>query len=84
VIGRAIGEVLALGVGVALSPLAILALVVMLVAPDGVRPAWAFFGAWILSLCLVSTVVLLLADGADASENGAPATWANVVKIVVG
>jgi len=83
-IGRAIGEVLALGVGVALSPLAIVALVVMLVAPGGVRPAWTFFGAWILSLCVVSTVVLLLADGADASENGAPATWANVVKIVVG
>jgi len=82
--GQAIGEVLAYGVGVALSPLAIVALVVMLVSPDGGRPAWAFAGAWVLSLGMVSTVVLLVADGADASTNGAPATWVSVVKIVIG
>ena len=83
-IGQAIGEVLAFGVGIALSPLAIVALVVMLVAPAGARPAWTFLGAWVLSLCSLSTLVLLLADGADASENGAPATWVNVVKVIVG
>jgi Sap, sulfolipid-1-addressing protein len=82
--GQAIGEVLAFGVGVALSPLAIVAVVVMLVSGDGGRPAWAFAGAWVLSLGVVSTVVLLVADGADASTNGAPATWVSVVKIVVG
>jgi len=82
--GEAIGEVLAFGVGIALSPLAIVALVVMLVAPGGARPAWAFAGAWALSLALVATLVLLLADGSDASASGAPATWVSVVKIVVG
>jgi len=82
--GQAIGEVLAFGVGVALSPLAIVAVVVMLVSPDGARPAWAFAGAWVLSLGVVSTVVLLVADGADASRNGAPASWVSVVKIVLG
>jgi len=83
-IGQAIGEVLAFGIGVALSPLAIVAVVVMLVAQDRARSAWAFAGAWALSLTLVSTLVLLLADGADASADGAPATWVSVVKIVVG
>jgi len=82
--GEAIGEVLAFGVGVALSPLAIVALVVMLVAPGGARPAWAFAGAWPLSLALVATLVLLLADGSDASASGTPATCVNVVKIVGG
>ena len=82
--GEAIGEVLVFGVGVALSPLAIVALVVMLVAPGSRRPAWAFVGVWVLSLALVATLVLLLADGADASVNGAPASWVSVVKIVVG
>lgn len=82
--GQAIGEVIAFGVGVALSPLAIVALAMMLVGPAGPRPAWAFAGAWILSLAVVSALVLLLADGADASANGAPATWVAVVKIVVG
>ncbi|MGE5764735.1 MAG: GAP family protein, partial [Mycobacterium leprae] len=64
--GQAIGEVLAFGVGVALSPLAIVAAVVMLVAADGVPRAWAFAGGWVLSLALVSTLALLLADGAHA------------------
>ena len=82
--GQAIGEVLAVGVGVALSPLAIVAVVVILVSPGGARPAWAFAGAWVLSLGLVSTFVLLIADGADASANGAPASWVSMVKIVVG
>lgn len=83
-IGQAIAEVLAFGVGVALSPLAVVAVVVMLVSRDGIRPAWAFGGAWVLSLGLVSTVVLLVADGADPSTNGAPASWVSVVKIAVG
>ena len=83
-IGEAIGEVLALGVGVALSPLAIVAVVVMLVSPEGARPAWAFAGAWVLSLGAVSTLVLLVADDAGASANGAPASWVSVLKIVVG
>ena len=56
-IGQAIGEVLAFGVGVALSPLAIVALVVMLVSPDGARAAWVFAGAWMLSLGLACAVV---------------------------
>jgi hypothetical protein len=81
--GQAIGEVLAFGVGVALSPLAIVALVLMLVGPGGARPAWVFAGAWVGSLALVSALVLLLADGADASENRGPATWVSVLKIVV-
>ena len=83
-IGQAVGEVLAFGVGVALSPLAIVALVVLLVARGGARPAWAFAGSWVLSLTVVSTLVLLLADGADASAHGAPATWVSILKIAVG
>ena len=47
-------------------------------------PAWTFAATWVVSLALVSTLVLLLADGADASAHGAPATWVSIVKIVVG
>jgi hypothetical protein len=82
--GRAIGEVLAFGVGVALSPLAVVAVVAMLVAPGGPQTASAFVAGWVISLSLVSTVVLLLADGGDASSSGEPATWVSVVKIVLG
>jgi len=82
--GQAIGEVLAFGVGVALSPLAVVAIVIMLVSPGRARSAWIFGGAWPLSLGLACGLVVLLADGADAGANGGTATWVSIVKIVLG
>ncbi|MGE0029102.1 MAG: GAP family protein [Thermoleophilia bacterium] len=82
--GQAVGEILALGVGVALSPLAVVAVVVMLVAPHGARPAAAFAAGWATSLAAVTTVVLIVADEADATDDGRPASWVSVLKIVVG
>jgi len=81
--GEAIGEVLTFGVGVALSPAAIVALAVMPVAPGRARRVSAFVGAWVLSLAQVATLALLLADVADASRSGAPATWVSILKIVI-
>src|SRR6476660_1438033 len=83
-IGEAIGEVVAFGVGAALTPLAIVAVVVMLAAPGGTGPAWAFAGCWVLSLTVACTLVVLLADGAEASVSEAPAPWVSIAKIVVG
>ncbi len=68
--GRAIGEVLAFGAGVALSPLAIIAVVLMLAAPHGRTRAAAFLAGWIVGLGVVGTVVLLVADAADADDGG--------------
>ena len=82
--GEAIGEIFAFGVGVALSPLAIVAVVLLLVTPGGSRAAWAFVVSWVLSLVVVSTVVVLVADEADASEAGTAATWVSVLKIALG
>jgi hypothetical protein len=84
VTGEAVGEVLVLAVGVALSPLAIITVLLMLVTPGTARVAWAFAAAWALSLAIVTALALLLADGANASRNGAPASWVDVVKLVIG
>lgn len=84
VTGQAVGEVLAFGVGVALSPLAIVAVTVMLVARGGAASAWAFAAGWALSLAAVATVVLVVADEADAAEPGGPATWVSALKLVIG
>lgn len=82
--GQAIGEVIAFGIGVAISPLAIIAVVLMLASPGGRRRSSAFVGAWALGLAVVATLVLLAADGADADGDGTPATWVGVVKLLVG
>jgi threonine/homoserine/homoserine lactone efflux protein len=39
---------------------------------------------WVIGLAVVGTIVLLAASGADASESGEPATWVDVLKLVLG
>ena len=72
--GQAIGEVLSFGVGVALSPLPIIAVVLMLATPRGRTNGPAFLTGWVLGIAVLGTIVLLIASGASASDNGSPAT----------
>lgn len=72
--GQAIGQVLSLGVAVALSPVPIIAVVVMLGTPRARVNGPAFVVGWVVGLAFVGTAILLLAGGADASEHGQPAT----------
>jgi threonine/homoserine/homoserine lactone efflux protein len=82
--GQAIGQVLAFGVGVALSPIPIIAVVLMLATPKGRVNGPAFLGGWVLGIAVLGTIVLLIAGGAGASKHGSPATWVSIVKLVLG
>jgi threonine/homoserine/homoserine lactone efflux protein len=83
-VGNAIGQMLPSAVGVALSPLPIVALVLMLVTPRGRVNGPAFVVGWWLGLAVVGAIVLSVAGGADASEEGKPATWVSVLELVLG
>jgi len=83
-VGDAIGQVLSFGVGVALSPVPIIAVVLMLGTPRARANGPAFIVGWVVGLAVIGTVVLLAASGADASENGEPATWVAIVELVLG
>jgi threonine/homoserine/homoserine lactone efflux protein len=80
----AIGQVLSLGLGVALSPVPIIAVVLMLATPRGRVNGPAFLVGWVAGLAVVGTVVLLASSGADASDDGEPATWVAWVKMGLG
>lgn len=82
--GDAIGQVLSFGVGVALSPIPIIAVVLMLATPRGRVNGPAFILGWVLGIAVVGTVVLLVAGGANASESGTPATWVSILELVLG
>ena len=82
--GEAIGQVLSFGVGVAVSPVPIIAVVLMLATPRGRVNGPAFLAGWVVGLSVVGTVVLLAASGGDASEAGAPADWVSVLELVLG
>jgi threonine/homoserine/homoserine lactone efflux protein len=80
----AIGQVLSLAVGVAISPVPIMAVVLMLATPRGRVNGPAFLGGWLIGLAAVGTIVLLVSGGADASDGDEPATWVSWLKIVLG
>jgi threonine/homoserine/homoserine lactone efflux protein len=82
--GEAIGQSLSLAVGVALSPVPIIAVILMLVTPRARSNGPAFVVGWLVGLAIVGTIVLLVAGGADAHDDGEPATWVSVLKLVLG
>jgi threonine/homoserine/homoserine lactone efflux protein len=82
--GEAIGQMLPAAIGVAISPLPIVAVVLMLVTPRGRVNAPAFLLGWLAGLAIVGVVVLSVAGAAGASDDGAPADWVSWLKLVLG
>ncbi|MDH4103691.1 MAG: GAP family protein [Thermoleophilia bacterium] len=82
--GNAIGEILPLAIGVAISPVPIIAVVLMLGTPRARANGPAFAVGWLAGLTIVGAIVLLLASGNAAEDDGSPATWASVLEFVFG
>jgi threonine/homoserine/homoserine lactone efflux protein len=82
--GEAIGGSLPLAVGVAISPVPIIAIVLMLTTPKARSNGPAFVAGWLIGLAVVGAVVLVVAGPASASSSGAPATWVSWLKIALG
>jgi threonine/homoserine/homoserine lactone efflux protein len=81
--GKAIGETLPLAIGVAVSPVPIIAIVLMLGTPRARSTGVAFAVGWVAGLTAVGTITLLIAGG-NAGSTGKPATWVDVMKLVFG
>jgi hypothetical protein len=82
--GEAIGGSLPLAVGIALSPIPIIAVVLMLTSRKAKVNGPAFVLGWLLGLGVVGAIVLSLAGPAGASTSGSPATWVSWLKLVLG
>jgi threonine/homoserine/homoserine lactone efflux protein len=83
-VADAIGQVLSLGIGVSLSPIPIIAVVLMLGTPRARGNGPAFVLGWVVGLAIVGTIVLVAAGGANASEDSQPADWVGVLELVLG
>lgn len=81
---EAIGDVLPLAIGVALSPIPIIAVVLMLVGRRARVNGPTFVLGWLAGLAVVGAIVLGIAGPSDASDDGDPATWVAVLKLVLG
>jgi threonine/homoserine/homoserine lactone efflux protein len=79
----AIGDLLPTAVGVALSPVPIIAVILMLGTPRATTNGPAFAVGWVLGLAIVSTIVVLVASGSDDPDSGS-STAVDVVKVLIG
>jgi hypothetical protein len=79
---EAIGQVLPLAVAVAISPLPIVAVVLMLVTPRARTNGPAFVAGWIGGLAVLGGILLAIASGGDADTE--PADWVSIVELVLG
>jgi len=84
VIGAAIGQILPLAVGVALSPVPIIAVALMLMSQRARLNGPLFVIGWLIGLAVIGVVVLAVAGPGQASSHGQPATWVSVLKLVLG
>ena len=82
--GAAIGDILGLAAGVAVSPLPIVAMILLLATPRGRANGSLFAVGWLVGLSVLGAVVLLLAGPADPSDDGQPAAWTGWLKVVLG
>src|SRR5262245_54929840 len=81
---EAIGEVLPLGVGVALSPLPIIAVILMHVSRRARVNGPLFILGWLVGLGVVGVVVLAVSGPSDANDNGEPARWVAALQLMLG
>ena len=82
-LSQVIGDLLPLAVGVALSPLPIIAVILMLDTPKARSNGPAFAVGWIAGLVIVSVIVLIVANGASQPDS-ATSTGVNWVKLGLG
>jgi len=82
--GQAIGEMLPLAIGIAISPLPIIAIILMLITPKARSNGLAFLGGWMLGLAVVGTTVVIVANTASIATSSGPSRTVSIVKLVLG
>jgi threonine/homoserine/homoserine lactone efflux protein len=82
--GQVIGDLLPLAVGVAISPIPIIAVILMLLAPKAGGTSAGFLAGWVVGIVAATTVFLLLAGTLDLGSSGEPSAAASWVKLGLG
>jgi threonine/homoserine/homoserine lactone efflux protein len=82
--GHAIGEMLAMAVAVAISPIPIIAVVLLLTGPDGKIKGVAYVIGSFASTAIVGGILVAVGTGAGASSDGGPSTGTSLLKLGLG
>ena len=81
--GSVIGEILPLAVGIAISPIPIIAVILMLLSPHATGTSVGFMIGWIAGV-VVAIVLFTLLSSVIPKGTGCPSPIGAVIKIIVG
>jgi threonine/homoserine/homoserine lactone efflux protein len=82
--GNVLAEILPLAIGVALSPLPIVAVILMLFSKNPRGTSLGFLIGWFLGVAVVATVVVFVANPAQQATGGDDSPLAAVFRILLG
>jgi hypothetical protein len=81
---EAIGAVLPLAIGVAISPITIIAVILMLFSARARQNGPAFLAGWVGALTVVGAIVLVLAEAGRVGSDGSSSNLAALLKALLG
>lgn len=82
--GEVVGDLLPLALAVAISPIPVIAVILMLLAPRAGRTSAGFLLGWIVGIVVAAVVFTALARFAGLGAGGGPSTVASWIKIALG
>lgn len=82
--GQAIGQLLPLAIGVALSPLPIIVVIALLCGPHAKANGSAFLLGWLVGVGAVAGIALAVSDAASVGSDSTPSDAASWVKLALG
>jgi hypothetical protein len=82
-VGTVIGDILPVALGVAISPVPIIAVILMLLAPRAKAASVAFLLGWVMGIAVVVSVVTVVVDPVDDSAAADPSTFASILVLGV-
>ena len=81
---HALTATLPIAIGIILSPLPVVAVILLIFSPHSRASSLAFLSGWTLGLAVVGGATLLLATEAEVGEGGEPARWALALTLLLG
>lgn len=79
-----IGDVIPLAVGVAISPIPIIAAILMLLSPRAKGTSIAFLVGWVVGVVVAVLIFTLVGSLISSTDDGGPTPTVGIVKIVLG
>jgi Sap, sulfolipid-1-addressing protein len=82
--GLAVGGSLIMALGIAITPVAITAVLLLLTTPKARTNGPAFLAGWLVALGVVGAIVLVIIGSTSVSHSGTSPAWASWLRIVLG